>query len=400
VITRSGVFLAWDSLSLSGHPLFVEKHPGPYPVVIPHGVAAPYPLTGQTLYRLPTTASTASLTNEATPVSVATTMGQIQTSVTNYGWSVVAVSPDTYCGSSGGSPDGITNWNTIANLRTLVTELIAGGYTIVTVSEIANLPPRTPTPLVNPVVGCNCVAFRLDDIQDYWITPAMNMIIQEFITNDAPLSIGIIANAYGTDPYIVGVVTEAITSPLIEVMSHGWNHEDFSTFTLDQQITLLTESKNKIYQVHQRNVTDFMPPFNTIDYNTYLAAVAAGYTQLCSEVSQDLPPYGYTFPGLLRTPIGAQTSAVDAAGQYVGIPHTDTMDQIATQMQAYGYAAVMMHPQEFSPLVNEAPQNGINATMQTELGLLIAAVRAAGYTMTNIGGLRNYICTANPSNCP
>jgi len=253
---------------------------------------------------------------------------------------------------------------------------------------------------VNPLVGCNCVAFRLDDIQDYWITPAMNMIIQTFITRNLQLSIGIIANEYGTDPYITGVVNTAVTNPNIEVMSHGWNHEDFSTFTLAQQITLLTESKNKIHSLLGRNITDFMPPFNSIDSNTYLALIATGFTQLCSEVSQDLPPYGYTYPGLLRTPIGAQTAAVDAAGQYVGIPHTDTMAQIATQMQAYGYAAVMMHPQEFSPLVNEAPQNGINATMQTELGLLLNAVQAAGYTMTTVSGLRNYICIANPSNCP
>ncbi len=54
---------------------------------------------------------------------------------------------------------------------------------------------------------------------------------------------------------------------------------------------------------------------------------------------------------------------------------------------------------EFSPLVNEQPQNGVNATMQTELNLLIAAVKAAGYNLVTVGGLRPYMCQANPSNC-
>jgi peptidoglycan/xylan/chitin deacetylase (PgdA/CDA1 family) len=242
----------------------------------------------------------------------------------------------------------------------------------------------------------------MDDVQDYWITPAMKMIINTFIAANVPLSIGIIANQYGTDPDIVATVTAAIKSPLIEVMCHGWNHEDFTLYTLAQQTTLLTEARAKILKMHPSlgNVTNFMPPFNSINYNTYLACLAAGYTQLCSEVSQDLPPYGNSLmPGLLRSPIGAQTSAVDAAGQYVGISHTVTLQQIQTQIQAYGYAAVMMHPQEFSPLVNEQPQNGVNATMQTELNLLIAAVKAAGYNLVTVGGLRPYMCQANPSNC-
>jgi peptidoglycan/xylan/chitin deacetylase (PgdA/CDA1 family) len=361
-------------------------------------LAASYPITGASFYQLSVTALTSQATNEATYVPTATTLSAVQSSYNTYGYAIVGLSPDTF--SVGDNPTNTLNTAAMTGLQSLITQLQQDGYTFVTLSQLVGVP--LPQPISSTPTSCNCVAFRMDDVQDYWITPAMEMIMSTFISANVPLSIGIIANEYGTDPGIVAAVTAAIKSPLIEVMCHGWNHEDFSTFTYAQQVTLLTECRTKILKLHPSlgNVTNFMPPFNSIDYNTYLAAITAGYTQLCSEVSQDLPPYGNSLmKGLLRTPIGAQTSAVDAAGQYVGIPHTVTLQQIETQIQAYGYAAVMMHPQEFSPLVNEAPQNGINATMQTELNLLIAAVKSAGYNLVTVGGLRPLICQANPSNC-
>jgi hypothetical protein len=71
--------------------------------------------------------------------------------------------------------------------------------------------------------------------------------LQTFITEGEPLSIGIIANAFaaasGTfpDADLVSFVLSAVDNVGVnwEIVSHGYNHEDFSTFDLANQTRLL-----------------------------------------------------------------------------------------------------------------------------------------------------------------
>src|SRR5256885_9260929 len=53
------------------------------------------------------------------------------------------------------------------------------------------------------VPSCQCVAFRLDDIQDYWLHSAQTKIIVTFQEKNASLTIGIIGNNIGQDPNII-----------------------------------------------------------------------------------------------------------------------------------------------------------------------------------------------------
>ena len=56
------------------------------------------------------------------------------------------------------------------------------------------------------------------------------------------------------------------TFPGLEIASHGWNHEYFSTFSLADQTTLLSESKAKIESLYPSAapLATFIPPFNVI----------------------------------------------------------------------------------------------------------------------------------------
>jgi hypothetical protein len=70
------------------------------------------------------------------------------------------------------------------------------------------------------------VAFRLDDIQDYWITGPQQAVIDVFKTAKVPMTIGIIANEFGEDPDMVGYVQSAISYAKdnnwqLEIASHG-----------------------------------------------------------------------------------------------------------------------------------------------------------------------------------
>jgi peptidoglycan/xylan/chitin deacetylase (PgdA/CDA1 family) len=63
------------------------------------------------------------------------------------------------------------------------------------------------------------------------------------------------------------------------VASHGWNHESFPTFSLEEQRKLLKDTKDKIQQIlapYAPEVKVFIPPYNEIDLNTMLALEAEG----------------------------------------------------------------------------------------------------------------------------
>ena len=73
------------------------------------------------------------------------------------------------------------------------------------------------------VANSGCVAFRLDDVQDWWITEAQRRVMTIFEKNGLPLTIGIIANYYGTDRNIVDFVKTNIQSKAycLEIADHG-----------------------------------------------------------------------------------------------------------------------------------------------------------------------------------
>ncbi|NIP61806.1 MAG: hypothetical protein GWN01_11170, partial [Nitrosopumilaceae archaeon] len=47
--------------------------------------------------------------------------------------------------------------------------------------------------------SCNCVSFRLDDIQDFFLTDIQMEIVETFQKNDVELTVGVIANNIGRD---------------------------------------------------------------------------------------------------------------------------------------------------------------------------------------------------------
>lgn len=50
------------------------------------------------------------------------------------------------------------------------------------------------------------VAFRLDDIQDYWISTSQQAVMGLFQQQNLPLTIGIIGNYFGADASMVNFV--------------------------------------------------------------------------------------------------------------------------------------------------------------------------------------------------
>ena len=71
--------------------------------------------------------------------------------------------------------------------------------------------------------SCQCVAFRFDDIQDYWLNNVQTKIIDTFQQKNASLTIALIANYLGNDQKLVNFINERVqkNSPEIEIANHG-----------------------------------------------------------------------------------------------------------------------------------------------------------------------------------
>jgi hypothetical protein len=260
---------------------------------------------------------------------------------------------------------------------------------------------------VEAVRNCNCIAFRLDDLQDGYVTLHQRTVIETFQQMNTSLTAGIIANQYGADANIVPYVQSALGSQTncfkFEIANHGWNHEEFPTFTLAQQTTLLTDSQNKIQQVTGVRPETFIPPYNEINANTYTAASTTQFKYLTSEVSQDPPPYDNPQNGIMKFPILASTGELTGTEQYYAPANpTKVWNDIQTSLTSYGFAVVMMHPYEFSDWDTTARdyKSVMNQTsIQVLIKDMIVRARAANIRLVTINEINDYFNASKVHPC-
>ena len=150
--------------------------------------------------------------------------------------------------------------------------------------------------------NCSCVVFRLDDIQDSWISDIQQTVMGVFRSNHIPVTAGIIANYFGDDISMLSYILEGLADPLwdLEIAQHGFNHEDFTMLTYEEQLDLIQQSSTRLKALLSINsITSFLPPYNTFNNDTIDALKALNFTQMSSQLSYDSAPYpllGNTLP--------------------------------------------------------------------------------------------------------
>ena len=97
------------------------------------------------------------------------------------------------------------------------------------------------------IQSCNCVAFRLDDIQGYWLNNAQIAVMDEFQSRNILLTIGIVGGEkfqFGSDPEITEYVWKMLHAekPTIKIANHGWIHENFTRYDQKTQSDLRKKS--------------------------------------------------------------------------------------------------------------------------------------------------------------
>src|SRR5690349_17596129 len=138
--------------------------------------------------------------------------------------------------------------------------------------------------------SCQCVAFRLDDIQDYWLDDVQTKIIDTFHEKNASLTIGIIGNHIGQDSKLIDNIKSKLgKTPELEIANHGWNHEDFTQFSREQQSVLMKNTNNEINSLFGITPSVFIPPFNTINSDIMIASLENNFQYISANTTQDVP---------------------------------------------------------------------------------------------------------------
>ncbi|UVS68152.1 chitobiase/beta-hexosaminidase C-terminal domain-containing protein [Nitrososphaera viennensis] len=250
--------------------------------------------------------------------------------------------------------------------------------------------------------ACNCVIFRLDDIQDFWLNTVQIALMNHFIAKGERLGVGVIMNFIGNDPSVVDKVGEGLNSGTFELVSHAWNHVDHRTLTPQEQHDTLQQANQKMTSLWGSSAVAFIPPFNAYDDNTLAALEALDMKIISAEFDQELPsiynpdepasPDNKVYKAIPDSDI-SDSHGIYHLPQVIGFYTYDSEPPTKTSMNtmtsrideaisSYGYAVVTLHPQDFAVKdSSQNPTNQISSSELADLDTLIENIQSRGYSI-------------------
>jgi peptidoglycan/xylan/chitin deacetylase (PgdA/CDA1 family) len=239
----------------------------------------------------------------------------------------------------------------------------------------------------NPVpTFCNCVIFRLDDVQDYWISDIQQTVMDQFIQKNQSLSAGPILDYIGDDGDLLIKINEGTSKGLFELFVHGWDHVDYTQMDMANQTSSLQMANDKMTNFFGTTSTIFVPPYDVYNTDTLSAMKQTGFKIISpAEWAGNYPSfiadgksniadnYGiYHLPESVGfVEFSNNTSTRVSNAQILGVIDS----KIATQ----GYAVVTLHAQDFRQKVNGVPIDMLNQTEVQDLDSLIDSVISKNY---------------------
>jgi peptidoglycan/xylan/chitin deacetylase (PgdA/CDA1 family) len=209
--------------------------------------------------------------------------------------------------------------------------------------------------------NCNCVVFRLDDIQDYWLKPAQFAAMDQFAERNQSLTLGIIMDSIGNDSEIVNKVREGSNSGLFELAVHGWNHTDYTKLSEEEQRNSMYESNRKMSALFGKASEVFIPPLNSFNNDTINAmkqvdmkiinANESSFDELELNGNNNNESRTLSSDPIQSKEITYMPSTIALRYYYGGGFEENSIQDIfnnATQsIDANGYAVIVIHPQDF-----------------------------------------------------
>lgn len=251
----------------------------------------------------------------------------------------------------------------------------------------------TPNASNAKIHSCNCVAFRLDDIQDYFLNHVQLGVMEVFDKRNASLTVGIIGNYFGEDPMIVNYMKSRIGDPLLEVANHGWNHENLAEFSKEEQAALIQRTNEKIIGMLDSRPVVLIAPYNIVNTDTFSAAKENGMRYISANVTYDPPPYDITGnQSFYRLPETALMGDLNADDTYwITFDHQKVFSEVEYSLNQYGFAVVTLHPQDFAVREMLQYQNMVDNNHIAQLEMLLDKIEDQGIKIVTISEISRHI---------
>lgn len=210
---------------------------------------------------------------------------------------------------------------------------------------------------------CNCVAFRMDDIQDYWIKDGQTAPMNIFLSKNKPLTLGLIMNHVGDDLDIVNAIRNGSDKGLFELAIHGWDHVEYTTLNEKEQRDLIYKSNDKMNKLFGNRSDIFIPP-NSVFNNATLGVMGQqGFRIISSNLENEqnfnqgkdvlnakTQTDNKSRQKIYHLPSTVSYSNFTEDNQRIKNPIKNILDSVIQSIGTYGYSVVLLHPQDFMKL--------------------------------------------------
>ena len=247
---------------------------------------------------------------------------------------------------------------------------------------VSQVTPTAPQVLPSPhVVDCNCVVFRIDNTQDYWLNDVQAKVIDTFYQKNAKQTLGIISNAFGNDSKLTSHIKSELDD--IDIAINGWNFEDFTTLNQEQQRQLLEQSEHKIVSLFGVTPSVFIPPFGRANNDTFLAVSNSSISFISAAPNVIPPPY-------LKGKIHLYPTNV-ILSSYVNQNSTNDMvlSSIKNAINNYGFAVVTLSFQDYAQDNGTSKINVPDTEKIQKLGDLIDTIQNSGIRIVTMEEIDN-----------
>ncbi len=240
-----------------------------------------------------------------------------------------------------------------------------------------------------PFYTCNCISFRLDDIQDYWLADTQIELINLFEEKDIPLSLGVIGGLIGADKKILTILKNNIENNNVEIVSHSWNNDVLTSVDNETQEKYIVNTNKRIFELFGVTPTSFIPPENKYNEETIKILKSNGFTHLSSHIEEN-NIISIDKDSFYLTPAVTETAKLsDDDNKWKITDRKEIKEKIIQNIKDTGYVIIMMHPQEFA--LNEQGNYDIpNQKTLLELSLLLDELIELDSRFVKMGEIKPY----------
>ena len=233
--------------------------------------------------------------------------------------------------------------------------------------------------------NCDCVVFRMDNLQDYWLRAGQLAAMNQFIFTNQSVTLGMIMGSMGEDTEIMNKIQQGTDSGLFELATHGWNFTEFTKLSEEEQRNSLDNSSKKMNELFGNASDIFAPPHAAFNGDTInamkqvdmkiLSGNRSSFDRLQlngnNNVSSTLSssPDQSQYISYVPETISFKSYSGD---QYVQNSLESIFNNATRNIDAHGYAVIVLDPAHFMQIgENGTPRDIVDQNAINELSRLI-----------------------------